>query len=130
MEGITMESRSVVTQAEIMITLMQLERDLENERLDCARPLIDSLRHALVRDAKMIGTPPGILSVQGWISLLTRWEEELQHIPARRMRYVQGFFQELQERADVAGSPIGMALAELNGLLDSHAAKEGSRVAA
>ncbi|MBF0192195.1 MAG: hypothetical protein HQL99_13800 [Magnetococcales bacterium] len=125
-----MQTRHSVTQAEIMITLMQLERDLEKERLDCARPLIESLRHSLVRDAQMIGTPPGILSVQGWISLLTRWEEDLQHIPARRLRYVRSFFQELQERADVAGSPIGMAVGELTGLLDSLPGNENALAAA
>ncbi|MBF0339925.1 MAG: hypothetical protein HQL95_03055 [Magnetococcales bacterium] len=125
-----MDHRSSVTQAEIMITLMQLERDLERERLDCARPLIDSLRHSLVRDSQVLGTPPGMLSVQGWISLLSRWEEDLRHIPARRLRYVREFFQELQERADVAGSPIGMAVEELNALLDGQNAKESSRAAA
>ncbi|GAB0056368.1 hypothetical protein SIID45300_00674 [Candidatus Magnetaquicoccaceae bacterium FCR-1] len=125
-----MNSRGNVTQAEIMITLMQLERDLEKERLDCARPLIESLRHALVRDAKMLNTPPGILSVQGWISLLGRWEEDLTHIPARRMRFVRGFFQELQERADVTGSPIGMAIDELSGLIEVQFRKADALAAA
>ncbi|MBF0628651.1 MAG: hypothetical protein HQL91_10600 [Magnetococcales bacterium] len=125
-----MEYRTTATQAQIMITLMQLEQELEKERLDCARPLIDSLRHALLRDSKMLGTPPGTLSVQGWIGLLTRWEEELQHIPARRLRYVHGFFQELQERADVAGSPVGMAVEELAGLLDARSSVETARAAA
>ncbi|MEO5345035.1 MAG: hypothetical protein H7834_01500 [Magnetococcus sp. YQC-9] len=125
-----MNSRGSVTQAEIMITLMQLERDLEKERLDCARPLIESLRHALVRDAKMLGTPPGILSVQGWMSLLTRWEDDLNHVSARRMRFVQSFFQELQERADVTGSPIGMAIDELAGLIEIKCRKSDALAAA
>ncbi|MBF0613726.1 MAG: hypothetical protein G8237_07655 [Magnetococcales bacterium] len=122
--------RSTATQAEIMITLMQLERDLESERLDCAKPLIESLRHALVRDAQVLHTPPGTLSVQGWLSLLTRWEEDLRHIHARRMRYVRGFFRELQERADIAGSPVGMAVDELAGLLDGLATSADDRAAA
>ncbi|MBF0439961.1 MAG: hypothetical protein HQL93_12700 [Magnetococcales bacterium] len=125
-----MNSYGAVTQGEIMITLMQLEREIEKERLDCARPLIEALRHALVRDAQMVGTPPGTLSVQGWMSLLARWEEELHHIPARRLRYVMNFFQELQERADVAGSPIGMAVGELTALLESTSASERVRSAA
>ncbi|MEO5331272.1 MAG: hypothetical protein H7839_04560 [Magnetococcus sp. YQC-5] len=125
-----MNSRNTVTQAEIMITLMQLERDVEKERLDFARPLIDALRHALVRDTQMAGTPPGTLTVQGWIILLARWEEELQRIPPRRLRYVKSFFQELQERADVAGSPIGMAVGELASLLDATSCIETTRAAA
>ncbi len=125
-----MNARSTVTQAEIMITLMQLERDIENERLDFARPLVDALRHALVRDAQLIGTPPGTLTVHGWISLMERWENELQHIPPRRIRYVKSFFQELQERADIAGSPVGMIVAELTSLLDALPFSEQSRVAA
>lgn len=125
-----MNSRSAVTQAEIMITLMQLERDVERERLDFARPLIDALRHALVRDAQQAGTPPGTLTVHGWLALLARWEDELQRIPPRRARYVKSFFQELLERADVAGSPIGMAVGELTSLLDEAAFAETTRQAA
>lgn len=125
-----METRSTVTQAEIMITLMQLEREVEKERLDFARPLLDALRHALVRDAQLVGTPPGTLTVHGWMTLLGRWEDELQRIPSRRIRYVKSFFQELQERADVAGSPIGMAVGELTTLLDAMPYVESSRAAA
>ncbi|MBF0125914.1 MAG: hypothetical protein HQM02_01770 [Magnetococcales bacterium] len=125
-----MNNRSAVTQAEIMITLMQLEREVEKERLDCARPLIDALRHALVRDAQLAGTPPGTLTVQGWFSLLARWEDELQRIPPRRARFVKSFFQELQERADVAGSPIGMAVGELTMLLDAVTFVDATRAAA
>ncbi|MBF0178735.1 MAG: hypothetical protein HQM03_01780 [Magnetococcales bacterium] len=113
-----------------MTTLRNLQERVDAERLDCARPLIDALRHAVMRDAQLAGTPPGTLTVQGWFNLIERWEDELERIPSRRARYVKSFLQDLLEQAEVAGSPIGMAIEELCALVDDTAGAKSTRQAA
>ncbi|MBF0293745.1 MAG: hypothetical protein HQL96_01035 [Magnetococcales bacterium] len=113
-----------------MTTLRNLQQRVDEARLDCARPLIDALRHAVLRDSQMVGAPPGTLTVQGWFTLIERWEDELERIPARRARYVKSFLQELLEQAEVAGSPIGMAIEELCSLVDANSGSSNTRQAA
>ncbi len=125
-----MYSHGTVSQTEIMTTLRNLQERVDAERLDCARPLIDALRHAVMRDAQLAGTPPGTLTVQGWFNLIERWEDELERIPSRRARYVKSFLQDLLEQAEVAGSPIGMAIEELCALVDDTAGAKSTRQAA
>ncbi|MEG3639115.1 hypothetical protein [Magnetococcus sp. PR-3] len=86
--------------------IQEISTRATDERLECAIPLLESLRMALALDRATHQTPPGTLTVKGWSSLLGNWEGHIQKSRARQMMYTKAFFDEIAEDGDYKGSPL------------------------
>ncbi|ABK43473.1 hypothetical protein Mmc1_0955 [Magnetococcus marinus MC-1] len=86
--------------------IQEISTRAKDERLECAIPLLESLRMALALDRAAHNTPPGTLTVKGWSSLLSNWEAHIQKSRSRQMVYTKSFFAELAEDGDLKNSPL------------------------
>ena len=100
------------------------------ERLECALPLIDTLRSCFSPEKTVQGVPSGVLTVNVWLELFNRWEEILQGIQRRRLPFLRDFFRESMtslrlEYAHVnLPSSLIQALQELLAMMDAFLVNE------
>ncbi len=94
-------------------TLNQLSLEVRSERLDFALPLIESMRVSFALNRTMGDTPPGTLTVEGWMGLLNRWERVLEEMPPRRIHFASDFFREVLEQGRLGSSPVVAILEQL-----------------
>lgn len=99
--------------ARIRSLLEDLTQSARLERLELAVPLIDAMRISFALDRAVNGAPDGVLTVQGWIGLMNRWDRALLDIPKRRVHYVHGFFQDFFAKSEAEESPLQPMLREL-----------------
>ncbi|OSM04962.1 hypothetical protein [Magnetofaba australis] len=109
--------------------LSDLQTQAVDERLECAVPLIESLRLSLALDRASASTPPGALTVKGWMSLLNGWESHLEKMRQRQINYSKSFFEEAVEEAELGASPLAPMLQQLVEMCRGRLAQDGQSAA-
>lgn len=109
--------------------LEELAREAKAERLECAVTLMETLR-MVVRQYKARFATPGYVTVEGWLHLLTQWENNLKGSPRRHITYAVAFFQEAVNREECKVPPISPLLSALLTLMAKHTAALDSKAAA
>ncbi|MEO5377432.1 MAG: hypothetical protein H7832_06580 [Magnetococcus sp. DMHC-6] len=103
----------IASREETQQHLHQLIQEAKMERLECALPMIESLNKALTLEYTANGAPPGTLTVEGWFSLLNRWERQILTLTPRQLQYTKEFFQDLLPRFEKLDSPLTSILGQL-----------------
>ena len=109
--------------------LDMLSQETKSERMEFALPLIESMRVSFALNKTMGDTPPGTLTVQGWMGLLSRWERILAEMPPRRIHFSIDFFREILDRKELGQSPIGAVLEQLLEMMASYQQEESRQAA-
>lgn len=99
-------------------SLNRLTEEARLERLEWAVPLIEAMQTILAVEQAAYQTPPGTLTVKGWIGLLNRWESQLGQTRKRQIFFAKPFFQDAWERSENDQSPLAPVLHELVVLMD------------
>ncbi|MBF0416031.1 MAG: hypothetical protein HQL79_09725 [Magnetococcales bacterium] len=106
-----------------------LAREAKAERLECAVTLMETLR-MVVREYRAHSATPGYVTVEGWLHLLTQWENNLKASPRRHITYAIAFFQEAIKREECKVPPVSPLLSALLTLMAEHTAALDSKAAA
>lgn len=87
--------------------------EAKKERLECAIPLIQILQFSLTKEQTSRQTPAGVLTVNGWMNLLNRWDMQLDAVKKRQIFYAKPFFAESLEKLIAVQSPLAILFQEL-----------------
>lgn len=98
--------------------IRRLIQEARLERLEWALPLIESMQICMTADRTTSRTLPGAMTVQNWIGLLNRWENQLSQTRKRHIFFAKPFFEDALERSEADNSPLTPILQELVSLMD------------
>ncbi|MBF0158665.1 MAG: hypothetical protein HQL58_04010 [Magnetococcales bacterium] len=128
-EGRSADVSVPMTASEIQEKLQLLMTAARTERLEFALPLIEVIQMALALDHAASNTPPGTLTVKGWISLLNNWENQLRSLRRRQIGFSRDFFHEMTERIEFRNTPLVPMIQELVDMMAMAMAEKAEEVA-
>lgn len=70
---------------------------MRQERMDFLAPFLKTLKDLLDQDRRPTGVPPGALTVEGWATLLSRWDFLMGKTTHRQRNFAIEFLQETVE---------------------------------
>ena len=114
----------VQTEDPLMQNLQDLQSAAKLERLECALPLIKILQSVMATEQRNHGPHRGKLTVRSWISLLNRWELQLESANKRQVFYAQSFFKDILGVYEEKTSPLAPLMTELLALMENSLAVE------
>ncbi len=91
--------------------IRNLIQEAKNERLEFAVPLIKTLQMSVLSaSGRRHGAPPGSLTVDDWLNLITNWEQQLGGVKPRQMQFGIEFFKEAMEQDETPYSAFSSVL--------------------